>query len=180
MLAAPRQRRFLSDHQPNLACGEICQRRAGSGATGQVRGDDRAFGAGGEGHRAASSLPCCRSPSRDDTPPLEMAPAEQKERTIAALMALFEGLTKDAPVLALLEDAHWIDPTSLDVFSRLIDRLPEPARAAGHHLPPRIRRAVGRPRACRLASTEPLWASAGAGDGRWRCRRQGAARRSAG
>jgi len=56
--------------------------------------------------------------------PLEMAPAEQKERTIAALMALFKGLTKDAPVLALLEDAHWIDPTSLDVFGRLIDRLP--------------------------------------------------------
>ena len=52
-----------------------------------------------------------------------MAPAEQKERTIAALMALFEGLTKDTPVLALLEDAHWIDPTSLDVFGRLIDRL---------------------------------------------------------
>jgi len=53
-----------------------------------------------------------------------MAPSEQKERTIAALMALFEGLAKDAPVLALLEDAHWIDPTSLDVFGRLIDRLP--------------------------------------------------------
>ena len=53
-----------------------------------------------------------------------MAPSEQKERTIAALIALFEGLTKDAPVLALLEDAHWIDPTSLDVFSRLVDRLP--------------------------------------------------------
>jgi class 3 adenylate cyclase/tetratricopeptide (TPR) repeat protein len=56
--------------------------------------------------------------------PLEMAPAEQKERTIAALIALFAGLTKVAPALALLEDAHWIDPTSLDVFSRLIDRLP--------------------------------------------------------
>ena len=54
-----------------------------------------------------------------------MAPSEQKERTIAALIALFEGLTKDAPVLALLEDAHWIDPTSLDVFGRLVDRLPE-------------------------------------------------------
>ena len=57
-------------------------------------------------------------------PKLEMAPNDQKERTIAALIALFEGLTKDAPVLALLEDAHWIDPTSLDVFSRLVDRLP--------------------------------------------------------
>ena len=27
-------------------------------------------------------------------------------------------------MLALLEDAHWIDPTSLDVFGRLVDRLP--------------------------------------------------------
>jgi hypothetical protein len=64
-------------------------------------------------------------PDEGRYPALEMAPAEQKERTIAALIALFAGLTKDAPVLALLEDAHWIDPTSLDVFSRLIDRLPE-------------------------------------------------------
>src|SRR5271165_2027689 len=55
---------------------------------------------------------------------LEMAPLEQKERTIAALIALFQGLTKDAPVLALLEDAHWIDPTSFDVFTRLVDRIP--------------------------------------------------------
>ena len=56
--------------------------------------------------------------------PLEMAPNERKERTIAALIALFEGLTKGAPVLAQLEDAHWIDPTSLDVFGRLVERLP--------------------------------------------------------
>jgi class 3 adenylate cyclase/tetratricopeptide (TPR) repeat protein len=63
-------------------------------------------------------------PGEGRYPPLEMAPPEQKERTVAALIALFEGLTKDAPVLALLEDAHWIDPTSLDVFSRLVDRLP--------------------------------------------------------
>ena len=63
-------------------------------------------------------------PDEGRYPALEMAPAEQKERTIAALIALFAGLAKDAPVLALLEDAHWIDPTSLDVFSRLIDRLP--------------------------------------------------------
>ena len=55
---------------------------------------------------------------------LDMAPGEQKERTIAALIALFGGLTKDAAVLVALEDAHWIDPTSLDVFGRLVDSLP--------------------------------------------------------
>jgi len=53
-----------------------------------------------------------------------LTPAERKEQTIAALLALFEGLTTDVPVLVLLEDAHWIDPTSLDVFGRLVQRLP--------------------------------------------------------
>jgi hypothetical protein len=62
-------------------------------------------------------------PGEERYPPIEMAPGEQKERTIEALMAVLEGLTKDAPLLALLEDAHWIDPTSLDVFGRLVDRL---------------------------------------------------------
>jgi len=63
-------------------------------------------------------------PSGGRYPALEMSPVEQKERTIAALLALFVGLTKDGPVLALLEDVHWIDPTSLDVFGRLVDRIP--------------------------------------------------------
>jgi class 3 adenylate cyclase len=58
-------------------------------------------------------------------PPIETSPGDQKERTITALIDLFAGLTKDAPVLVLLEDAHWIDPTSLDLFGRLVDRLSE-------------------------------------------------------
>src|SRR5271163_3138945 len=36
-------------------------------------------------------------------PQVEMAPSEQKERTIAALIALFAGLTKDAPVGCALD-----------------------------------------------------------------------------
>jgi tetratricopeptide (TPR) repeat protein len=64
-------------------------------------------------------------PGEKRYPPIEMAPSELKERTIAALIELFVGLTRDAPVLALLEDAHWIDPTSLDIFGRLVDRLPD-------------------------------------------------------
>jgi class 3 adenylate cyclase len=64
-------------------------------------------------------------PTEGQYAPLEMAPSEQKERTIAALIALFAALAKNAPVLALLEDAHWIDPTSLDVIGRLVDRIPD-------------------------------------------------------
>jgi class 3 adenylate cyclase len=81
---------------------------------------------GFDGREIAPFLaPLLSVPTEGRYAPLEMAPAEQKERTIAALIALFEGLTKDAPVLAVLEDSHWIDPTSLDVFGRLIDRIPE-------------------------------------------------------
>jgi class 3 adenylate cyclase/predicted ATPase len=62
-------------------------------------------------------------PAGDRYPALEMAPSELKERTIAKLIALIVGLTREAPLLALFEDAHWIDPTSLDLLSRTIERL---------------------------------------------------------
>jgi len=58
-------------------------------------------------------------------PAFDMPPAEAKQRTIGAMLALFEGLTARAPVLAFLEDAHWIDPSSLDLFGRLVERVPE-------------------------------------------------------
>ena len=65
----------------------------------------------------------CSVPLEGRYPPLAMAPSEQKERSITAILSLFEGLTKEAPVLALLEDVHWIDPSSLEVFNRLVERV---------------------------------------------------------
>jgi class 3 adenylate cyclase/tetratricopeptide (TPR) repeat protein len=56
--------------------------------------------------------------------PPDMPPSEVKERTISTLIAMFAGLAKETPLLALLEDAHWIDPTTLDVFNRVVERLP--------------------------------------------------------
>ncbi|WP_283842618.1 AAA family ATPase [Bradyrhizobium sp. JYMT SZCCT0428] len=52
-----------------------------------------------------------------------LTPREQKERTLLALIELLGGLAKQCPVLFILEDAHWIDPTTLDLFTRTIDRL---------------------------------------------------------
>jgi predicted ATPase len=42
---------------------------------------------------------------------------------LEALVYQLEALTKRGPVLMILEDAHWIDPTSLEAFGRIIDRL---------------------------------------------------------
>ncbi len=53
---------------------------------------------------------------------LSLTPREQKERTLLALNELLGGLAKQRPVLFILEDAHWIDPTTLDLFTRTIDR----------------------------------------------------------
>ena len=34
-----------------------------------------------------------------------------------------EALSRTNPVLMIFEDAHWTDPTSLETFSRAVDRL---------------------------------------------------------
>ena len=40
---------------------------------------------------------------------------------LAALVDILKRLAENAPVLLLLEDAHWIDPTTRDLLTRLID-----------------------------------------------------------
>lgn len=62
-------------------------------------------------------------PLRDGDPVPDLPPSERKERLIATLTALFARLARSGPVLALLEDAHWIDPSSRDAFGRLIASL---------------------------------------------------------
>src|SRR6202011_529394 len=43
--------------------------------------------------------------------------------TLEALIAQVEALTRQNPVLMIFEDAHWTDPTSLEVFGRVVDRI---------------------------------------------------------
>jgi class 3 adenylate cyclase len=56
-------------------------------------------------------------------PALELTPREQKERTLVALIDRLGGLARQRPVLFILEDAHWIDPTTLELLKRTIDQL---------------------------------------------------------
>jgi class 3 adenylate cyclase len=46
--------------------------------------------------------------------------AGQREATHAALLALFARSAQRQPVVLLLEDLHWADPSTLDLFDRLI------------------------------------------------------------
>jgi class 3 adenylate cyclase/tetratricopeptide (TPR) repeat protein len=56
-------------------------------------------------------------------PTLDLAPQVRRQRTLAALVWQLEALTRSSPVLTIFEDAHWTDPTSLELFSRTVDRL---------------------------------------------------------
>jgi tetratricopeptide (TPR) repeat protein len=56
-------------------------------------------------------------------PPLE--PEEERRRLLEAIAQGFLSLAAAAPGLALLEDAHWMDPTSLEALRYLLPRLGE-------------------------------------------------------
>ena len=54
---------------------------------------------------------------------LELTPQQRRQRTLEALTAQVAGLASQQPVLMIFEDAHWIDPTSLEAVNRTVDRI---------------------------------------------------------
>lgn len=58
-------------------------------------------------------------------PPLAVSAQQNREMTLTALLDQLRGLAAQSPVLIVFEDAHWIDPTSLDLLDRTVARLAE-------------------------------------------------------
>ena len=56
-------------------------------------------------------------------PKLELGPQVRRQKTLEALTAQLEALSSSNPVLMMFEDAHWIDPTSLEAVGRAVDRI---------------------------------------------------------
>ena len=56
-------------------------------------------------------------------PVLDLAPQQRRQQTLEALIAQIEALTGQKPVLMIFEDAHWADPTSLELFGRAVERI---------------------------------------------------------
>ena len=104
---------------------------------------ERAAGFTHDGHRASKTrkldavLALASTPKQDAAlfaemlslpndgryPTLDMAAQQRRHRTLEALTAQVEALSRSKPVLMIFEDAHWIDPTSLEAFGRTVDRL---------------------------------------------------------
>ena len=56
-------------------------------------------------------------------PKLELSAQQRRQKTLEALTAQLEALSRSNAVLMIFEDVHWIDPTSLEVLGRTVDRL---------------------------------------------------------
>jgi predicted ATPase/class 3 adenylate cyclase len=72
---------------------------------------------------SALLAPLVSIPTGDRYPPLGLTPERQKEQTLAALTDQVIGLAAKTPVLMILEDAHWIDPTTLESIDLTISRI---------------------------------------------------------
>jgi class 3 adenylate cyclase/predicted ATPase len=55
--------------------------------------------------------------------PLNLTPQAQRVRTLQVLVEQLLGLAARQPVLVVLEDAHWIDPTTLELVEHCLDRI---------------------------------------------------------
>ena len=55
--------------------------------------------------------------------PLNLTPQEKKEKTLEVLVDQLAGLAAREPVLALYEDLHWADPSTIELLGRVVDRI---------------------------------------------------------
>ena len=68
-------------------------------------------------------------------PKHDLTPEQRRQRTLSALISQMEALARQNAVLMIFEDAHWTDPTSLEVFSRVVDHIRTLDVSADCHAP---------------------------------------------
>jgi class 3 adenylate cyclase/predicted ATPase len=63
-------------------------------------------------------------PPAERYPPLQFTPERQKQKTLEAILGLLQAHAARQPVLFIVEDLHWIDPSTLELLTLLIDQGP--------------------------------------------------------
>jgi class 3 adenylate cyclase/tetratricopeptide (TPR) repeat protein len=63
-------------------------------------------------------LPTERYPSRP------LPPEQQRQHTLDTLLVMVEALAEQQPVLLIVEDLHWVDPSTMELLALLIDQVP--------------------------------------------------------
>ena len=63
-------------------------------------------------------------PPGDAYEPLNLAPQQQRRRTLTVLSGMLMAWCEQQPVLLVMEDLHWIDPSTREFLDLLIDQAP--------------------------------------------------------
>jgi len=63
-------------------------------------------------------------PLTADYAPLTMSPEQQKQQTLHALLTILLRRAAQQPLLFVMEDLHWVDPSTLELLSLLVDQGP--------------------------------------------------------
>ena len=104
-------------------------------------------------------------------PPLLLSPQQQRQQTLDALVAWLLAEAERQPVLAVWEDLHWADPSTLELLGLLIDQTPTARMLTLVTASPGVSSALGSPFPPHPAHAWPLTAPSGrdhgaAADGR--------------
>jgi predicted ATPase len=60
----------------------------------------------------------------DHYPPLNLSPQRQRQKRLETIVAVLLELAERQPVLFIVEDLHWTDPTTLELLNLMIDQTP--------------------------------------------------------
>src|SRR5712692_6465820 len=63
-------------------------------------------------------------PLTADYAPLTVSPEQQKQKTLHALLTILSRIAAQQPMLFVMEDLHWVDPSTLEFLSLLVDQGP--------------------------------------------------------
>ena len=57
-------------------------------------------------------------------PPLNLSPQRQRQKTLETIVAILLELAERQPVLLIIEDLHWTDPSTLELLNLVLDQTP--------------------------------------------------------
>src|SRR5262249_17037124 len=57
-------------------------------------------------------------------PPLNLSPHRQRQKTLETIVAILLELAEQQPVLFIVEDLHWTDPTTLEFLNLVVEQIP--------------------------------------------------------
>ena len=67
---------------------------------------------------------------KSDYPPLTLSSQQQRQKTLECIITILLALAEQQPVLLIVEDIHWADPTTLELLALLLEQIPTAAICA--------------------------------------------------